>query len=201
MRPIRGFVWCCALVLSATALGPVRAEDAVFRECCDRCGPAVAAYPPPCSPCCPAPCRCGPIRRLLRRCFLLPVTICRPSCYTPPVVPCAPACPVPACVPGVVVPPPAPVPTVVPGGVVPVPQAPGSGYERNIPPVPPTPAPPLTGNSSRGENIIAPLPPRTLPPPAMPAPVRLDRFVSEPGQPDRGSVEAVPATRTRPLDR
>jgi hypothetical protein len=224
MKPCKGLGWGCALVLLfGTAACPARAEgDGVFQECCHCGGPAVACYPP--APCCPAPVyscqvttcyeapRCGPIRRLLHRCCLLPVTSCRPCCAPPVPAPvaCAPACapppctanvlpgpPVPAPAPAVPNPPIFPAPTAVPNGVAPVPVAPaGDGEERHLSPVPATPAP-VSGSTYRPQQPIAPVPPQTLTPPRPPTPVPLDHFVSVPGRQGRQEVQAVPATLLR----
>jgi hypothetical protein len=196
MNPRRGLAWGCALLVLGGAVTAVRADDSVFQECCNHCGP------PACTSCYPtttyyaAP-RCGPIRRLFGWCCPRPVTSCR--VYVPPVVTPVPAC-TPPCAAGVISGAPVPVPTpgatAVPNGVVPVPAAPpgGDGYDRHLTPVPETPNPPLSGSSYRPpERPLAPVPPQTLTPPRPPAPVRLDRIVSD----GDGPLEATPASRTR----
>jgi len=215
MRPFRRLGWLCAVGLLMAAASPGRAAWAHAVPVCDACRNQAACCPPPppttlyvqrtyyepvtcyqpaaCEPCRP---RCGPIRRLLRRCFRVPAVICRPSCkYEPvsvcPPPPCAPppcgpcACPQ---APGPVIlsgtapgSPAAPVYAVPPSPtpVGPVPPAvneqplptwrgaePGTG-ERITPPPPPTPLPPLSGSSYK-----------RLTPPLPPPPVPLDRVVS-----------------------
>ena len=221
MRPCWGLRWGCALLLVAAAC-PARAEgDDGFQDCCHRCRPVVACYPPACS--CgvtayyEAP-RCGPIRRLLGRCCLLPVTSYRPCCPAPAPAPVlyAPACPPPPCTanvlpappvsavpapqaPGPVVPNPplSPGPTAVPNGITPVPVNPGGdSQEPRLSPVPATPAP-VTGSTYRPQQPLAPVPPQTLTPPRPPAPVRLDRFVSDPEQQGHPEVPATPAALIR----
>ena len=208
MRPCWALGWGCALLLGTAC--PVRAEEGdVFQECFHRCRPTVACYPP-------AP-RCGPIRRLLGRCCLLPVTTYRPCCPAPVPAPCAPACAPPPCTanvlpgPPVAVPPPsppgpapavpsppiAPGPTAVPNGITPVPAAPAPySDERHLSPVPAAPAP-ITGSGYQPQQPLAPVPPQTLTPPRPPAPVRLDRFVSDPDRQGRSEVQATPATLFR----
>ena len=150
MRPVQGFVWCCALALLGGG-----AETARAGWCCAPACPPACCYEP-----CPP--RCGPIRRFLHKCFHpccpRPV-VCPPAPYPAPVgVPFAPAAPVP---------PPPPLPTA---SGAPVPPA---TIERAapVPPAPePPPAVPGAGSSYR-------LPPR-LTPPVPPRPVPLDRIAS-----------------------
>jgi hypothetical protein len=167
MRTLLGVGLACALTLFVSASGRA-GEDDLFQECCHhRCG-AVSAYGPCCAPptcACPTTCyrigtRCGPIRRLLGRCCLLPCT----SCYSPPPLPAA--CPSYA-------PPPVSYPPAVlpPAAALPDPSATHNNIPINpdprLTPVPPT-------------SITRPVPPLT--PPLPPPPVRLERLVSFPGK-------------------
>ena len=179
----------CALILCGASKGSVRADGC--------CRPVVACAPPPCTSCRPVTTyyvarRCGPIRRLLGRCRIVPAPCCRP-CYPPPVPVCGPCAGPP---PGAVLAPPVPPPVVAP----PPPVQSGPAYAPSLPPGPQALPPPINGSSYRPLRPLAPIPPRPLTPPLQPAPVRLDRIVSEPGTSSRGPVQAIPASRT-PTDR
>jgi hypothetical protein len=177
MLPLRGLGWACALVLLGAGASPSRAAWCnVFQtcgHCCDR--PVVSGYasvqttyyvqrcyyePPHC-------CRCGPIKRLLGLC-----RCCRP-CPPPPVAVVAPLPPPPCAVPvapGV----PYPVaPTAPPPLLAPAP-APVPGSNLAVPPAPGVP-----GSPSGAIRPRAPVSARPVTPPALPAPVRLDHFVSD----------------------
>ena len=79
MRPLRGFVWGCALTALTAGAGPAHAAwNNVFQVCCHNCGsryapaPAVAAYVAPAAPC-PDPCQqCT--TRYVQRCYYQPVS-------------------------------------------------------------------------------------------------------------------------------
>jgi hypothetical protein len=163
MRTLPGVGLACALALFVSGTGRA-GDDDLFQECCHhRCG-----Y----GPCCPAPAcacpsvsfrigtRCGPIRRLLGRCCLLPCT----SCYCPPPVVYPSYAPPPAVNEAPLVLPPA--------ATLPDPSATHNSFpaspDPRLTPVPPT-------------SMTRPVPP-PLTPPLPPPPVRLERLVSFPGQ-------------------
>ncbi len=190
MTLLQGTRWSCALLLLAWA-GTARAgwEGGVFQVCCDHCGhAAVSAYPPVVtagyySQRCyyhPEPeCRCGPVRRLLRRVF-------HPCCPTPTVSSYAVTVTPPCAVPQAIA---VPVPAGPPIAPVPVPISP----RTEVPP----PVPPVSGSSlRRPAPTPAPVPPQPITPPVAPRPVRFESFVSKPA----GQVEAVPAVRTREVN-
>jgi hypothetical protein len=167
MRTLPGVGLACALALFVSGIGRA-GEDDLFQECCHHhCG-TVSGYGPCCAPpacACPSVSfrigtRCGPIRRLLGRCCLLPCT----SCYSPPVPALCPSC----------APPPVSYPPAVlpPAATLPDPSA-----THNYAPVNPdprlTPVPPTS--------ITRPVPP-PLTPPLPPPPVRLEHLVSFPGR-------------------
>ncbi len=179
----------CALVFSGLAVRPARAQsEAVFRECCHRCRPVVACAPPPCPPVTTyyVARRCGPVRRLLGRCRILPAPSCRPCYAPPPIVVGVPVPAAPPCGPCA-----APVPAFAPPPAALGPPA----SESYAPPAPQTPPPPVTGSSFRPLRPLTPIPPQPLTPPQSPPPVRLDRVVSGPG----GPIEALPAVLPRPV--
>ncbi|HEV3263311.1 MAG TPA: hypothetical protein VG013_41130 [Gemmataceae bacterium] len=214
MRPFRTLGWVCALGLLAAAASPVGAAWGDAVPVCDHCCNHAAYCPPPptttlyvqrscyepvtCyqpAPCEPCPRRCGPIRRLLRRCCRVPVAIFRPSCYYEPVPVCAPPpCAPPACRSCGCAPVPAPV--IVPG---PAPCAPGGpvyappSVPRPVPPAVSEQPPPAFGGPEpdNGEQISpsppsSPAPPingssyKPLTPPLPPPPVPLNHVVSWP---------------------
>jgi hypothetical protein len=173
----------CALVLSGLTSVPGRADGPLFfQECCKPCRPAcTSCYSEPWYP----TCHSGPIRRLLGICPpRVPVPCCQPC--SPPAPRCAPAV-----LPPIVVPAP---PTPRCPAVAPAPNV--QGNEAPFNPAPAPPAPPLTGSSYRPLRPVAPVPPSTLTPSLPPAPVRLDRIVSEQNDPGRQPVEARPAIMT-----
>jgi hypothetical protein len=161
MSPIRMWGLLGAAAVLGIGAGPLRAgECEATAVCWHRCQPTVRCYEP-------CPCRCGPIRRLLGLCR--PVVVCHPVVV--PVTGCAPACPPATVLPAT--PAPVAVPTV-PAPVSPAVEPPRYSPNPNLPAIPPS-GPPATGSSYR------PLPAPPLTPPLAPAPVRLDRFVSYPG--------------------
>jgi hypothetical protein len=166
MKSLLGIVLACALSLCVSTTG--RADEDLFQECCHRNCCTASCY----APCCPPPAcacpsvsfrigkRCGPIRRLLGRCCLLPCT----SCYSPPVV-----APCPSCGPPPVNFLPAPAPS---SGYAPLPDPSATHNAAPVNPAPPlTPVPPTS--------MMRPVPP-PLTPPLPPPPVRLERLVSFP---------------------
>jgi hypothetical protein len=192
MRRCWAFAGAVVLTLSGAAVYPAHADDgSLYQECCWRCRHKAACCPP-CTSCypptvCYVPRRCGPIRRLLG--------LCCPR----PVAPCAPCCPAPVAVAGptIVPPPPALVPSPAPGPAV-LPAVPPAAapapppQPAPVPPPQPQPVPPVSGTGV--QRPLAPITPQTLTP-QMPAPARLDHFVTQPGRTSHGPVEAVPATR------
>lgn len=99
MRPLRGAVWGCALILSAATAGEASAAwNNVFQVCCFNCRSSTSsAYFAPvapaascCAPACPQP--CAPAcpqqtctTRYVTRSYYQPVTTMRTSCYLEPV--------------------------------------------------------------------------------------------------------------------
>jgi hypothetical protein len=90
MRPIRGFVWGCALAALAAGAAPAHAAwNNVFQVCCHNCRsnyapapPVVAAYAAPAP--CPQPCQqCT--TRYVQRCYYQPVTTYRQVTFFEPV--------------------------------------------------------------------------------------------------------------------
>jgi hypothetical protein len=164
----------CALILLGASAGSLRAADCPATEVCwwHRCRPAVSCYPAaPCGTqvCYYEPCRCGPIRRLLGLCRPT-IVVCRPACVA------LPSCPAPACAP-------APCPSCAAPAPHPVevaPVQPAPVYAP--PPATPGPAQPTMGSSYRPHPLPVRVPASLLTPPQAPAPVRLDRMVSFPGQ-------------------
>jgi hypothetical protein len=177
MRPLKASLPLCALALLGS-LDPPRSTAIEATEVCRRCPPVVSSYSAPCGPQVSyrvaAPCRCGPIRRLLGLCCPRP-PVCPPPCR-PCAVPVAP--PVVTFPPG----PTAPAPGLLPSG--PPPDAPGGlrpdpsfgGPDRSPPLLPPS-----SGSSFQYRPAPAPVPGRPLTPPLPPRPIRLDRIVSFPG--------------------
>src|SRR4051812_44335584 len=89
MRPLRGYVWGCALVALAAGGGPARAAwNNVFQVCCHHCqssgyaaAPVAAAAPACADPCPQQTCT----TRYVQRCYYQPVTCYRTQTYYEPV--------------------------------------------------------------------------------------------------------------------
>jgi len=87
MKPLRGVLCGCALVLWGAGAGPVHAAwDNVFQVCCATCGGgAVSNYAPPPDPCCnPCP-QPTCTTRYVQRCYYQPVTSYTTKTYYEPV--------------------------------------------------------------------------------------------------------------------
>jgi hypothetical protein len=157
MSPLRASGFLSAVAVVGTWTGSVHATDCDATPVCWwHCRPRVTCYPA--TPCSPGGCYyeppCGPIRRLLGLCRPVPIVACQPTCAAP----CAPP-PCASCggtaAPVIAAPAPAAVPTPAPA-----------------PEVPHYSPPPATGSSYQPQRL----------PVQPPAPVRLDRFVSFPGE-------------------
>ncbi len=92
MRPFRGVLGVCALVLLGARAEPTQAAwDNVFQACCASCGgqqPAVSGYAPSAG-CCPQTC-CPPAptcctTQYVQRCYYQPVTCYQTKTYYEPV--------------------------------------------------------------------------------------------------------------------
>jgi hypothetical protein len=198
MKPSRGIVLFCALVLLAAmwGLAPVVHAGPIL-DCCDRCRARLFGCRP----------RCGPIRRLLGRCCRITVA---PAVAVEP-------CPGPPCVPGPIPAAPAPMPLppeAVPGPVEGAGPLPPVQRQSSCPPPSPSaarqdrdpaevhpsqsPEPPAQGSAYRPRQPVAPVPARPLTPPLPPPPVRLDRIASGPaGQASRQVQVFQTAERSR----
>jgi hypothetical protein len=160
MYPIRVSGPICAVAVFGLLAGSMHAGECEATVVCWHRCPSASCYEP-------APCCCGPIRRLLGLCRPRPVAVC-PAC----VPPCPVVAPPSSCCPGAV-PAVPPASGLVPGGQVPNPSALTPNEELR-------PAPPVTGSSYQPRPLPVRVPARPLTPSSAPRPIPFDRVTSFP---------------------